>query len=135
MSRRKSREKAFTLLYQIDFDYEEKDECIKIFFEENTDIEEKDKEFILKEVNGVLDNMQYINDKIEKYSKGWKLDRIPKIDLALIRLSIYEIYFNDDIPTNVSINEVIELAKIFSGEDSHTFINGLLGKIVNTKDE
>ncbi|RCX16801.1 NusB antitermination factor [Anaerobacterium chartisolvens] len=66
---------------------------------------------------------------MEKYSKGWKINRISRVDISILRLSIYEIGFRDDIPFNVSINEAVELAKKYSNEEAGAFINGILGKI------
>jgi transcription antitermination protein NusB len=68
-------------------------------------------------------------------TKGWKINRISKVDLSILRLSIYEISFMDDIPFNVSVNEAVELAKKYSGEDSGSFINGILGKVTKAQAE
>lgn len=85
-------------------------------------------EYITDVLYGVHRNKEKIDRAIEKYSKGWKLSRISKVDLSILRLAIYEIVFRDDIPLNVSINEAVELAKNYSGEESGAFVNGILGR-------
>ena len=75
------------------------------------------------------DNQEYIDNMIEVHSKGWKIGRISKVDLSIMRLSIYEICFRNDIPLNVSVNEAVELAKKYSNEDAGSFVNGILSKV------
>jgi N utilization substance protein B len=128
MGRRASRETAMKLLYQLEMQKEDRETQINNAFEEN-DIQEADKEYILDVINGVFDNVSYIDSIIEKHSKGWKISRISRVDLSILRLSIYEIIFRNDIPYSVSINEAVELAKRYSSEDSGSFINGILSKV------
>lgn len=128
MGRRASRETAMKLLYQLEIQKEDREIQINNAFEEN-DIPEADKEYILDVINGVFNNVSYIDSIVEKHSKGWKISRISRVDLSILRLSIYEIIFRDDIPYSVSINEAVELAKRYSGEDSGSFINGILSKV------
>lgn len=89
------------------------------------------KDIIFKYVTEIHQNLSFIDEKIQKYSIGWETSRISKVDLAILRLSIYEIVFNQNIPNKVAINEAIEFAKIYSLEKSPKFINGILGKILN----
>lgn len=89
------------------------------------------KEIIFKYINEIFQNFDFINEKIQKFSIGWQTSRISKVDLAILRLSIYEIIFNDDIPNKVAINEAIEIAKAYSIENSPKFINGILAKVLN----
>lgn len=128
MGRRASREMAMKLLYQLEFQKDNIDEQKKLFFEENK-ISEKDSEYICDVVDGVYKNMDFIDNLIEAHSKGWKINRISRVDLSIMRLSIYEICFRDDIPYSVSINEAVELAKKYSNEDAGSFVNGILSKI------
>ena len=132
MSRRTARELAMKLLYQLEFQKSDIESQISAFFAENQ-VEGKDKEFIGEVVDGVMKNVSGIDSSIEAHAKGWKLGRMSKVDLCILRISVYEICFRDDIPHNVSINEAIELAKKFSGEEAGAFINGILGKIVQQK--
>ncbi len=130
MGRRASREIAMKLLYQLEIQKEDRDEQLMSEISEY-ELSEKDKEYIIDVVNGVFSKISVIDELIEKYSKGWKINRIPKVDLSILRLGIYEINFRQDIPFNVSINEAIELSKKYSGEDAGAFINGVLGKVSN----
>ena len=130
MSRRISREHAMKLLYQFQIrsdDIQEQIECFLSESEENTtDI---DKDYFLDVVYGVMNNLSDIDSLIKKHAKGWSVERLPKVDLAIMRLAIYELLFRKDIPWNVSINEAVELAKKYGGDQSKSFINGVLGKV------
>jgi len=130
LSRRITRESAMKLLYQFQLRDDDIDEQISLFLDETEDLENLDKDFFLDVVHGVLKNKEEIDQLIQTYSKGWKLERMPKVDLAIMRLAVYELKYRDDIPMNVSINEAVELAKKYGGEQSKNFINGVLGKIV-----
>ena len=130
MGRRASREMAMKLLYQLEIQKEDREEQKKQFFLENT-LAEKDIEYINNVIDGVYSNQDFINNIIEVHSKGWKIGRMSKVDLSIIRLSIYEICFREDIPYNVSINEAVELAKKYSSEDAGSFVNGILSKVPN----
>jgi N utilization substance protein B len=76
-----------------------------------------------------VENLKSIDNLINQYSSDWKINRIAKIDIAIMRLAITEMLYDDEIPISVSINEAIELCKKYSNEDSHKFINGILGNI------
>ena len=128
MGRRAAREEAVKLLYQLEIQKEDRDKQIEYTLNESM-FSERDKEYISDVARGVFENVEYIDGMIEKCSKGWKLNRISKIDLSILRLSIYEMKFRNDIPYSVSINEAIELAKKYSTEESGAFINGILGRI------
>lgn len=132
MGRRASRETAMKLLYQLELQRDDKDEQINYVLEENA-LMENDKNYLLDVIEGVHKNLELIDKTIEKYSKGWKINRISKVDLSILRLSIYEISFRADIPFNVSINEAVELAKRYSNEDAGAFVNGILGKVAKIK--
>lgn len=132
MGRRASREIAMKLLYQLEIQKDSRNEQIEYTLEQHN-LSSKDREYIVDIVNGVFDNQEYIDRTIEKYSKGWRLSRISKVDLSILRLSIYEICYREDIPFNVSINEAVELAKSYSGEESGAFINGILGKVARVR--
>lgn len=128
MGRRTSRELSMKLLYQMEIQKDGIKEQIEDFISENN-INGEDREFICELIDGVLKNKRDIDNLIEKNLKGWKIDRISKIDLSILRLAIHEILNRPDIPLSVSINEAIELAKKYSTEESGAFINGVLGKI------
>ncbi|MFA6308502.1 MAG: transcription antitermination factor NusB [Clostridia bacterium] len=128
MGRRASRDIAMKLLYQLEIQKEDKEEQIDITLAQN-DLSKNDRNYVLDVVKGVFENLSYIDKVIDKYSKGWKINRISKVDLSILRLSIYEIGFMNDIPFSVSVNEAVELAKKYSNEDAGSFVNGILGKV------
>lgn len=132
MGRRASRETVMKLLYQLEIQKEDREEQIRAVLEENA-LQDKDREFVLDVVNGVNSNLSYIDNIIETNAKGWKMNRISKVDLSILRLCIYEICFRDDIPYNVSVNEAVELAKKYSGEEAGAFVNGILSKVSKEK--
>lgn len=132
MTRRESREHLFCLLFQRDFYHpDEYMEQCNVYFEENEITDEKDKTYLTDRIIGILKHIDEIDVWIEKYSKGWALDRIGKAELALIRIGVYEINYDDDIPVGVAINEAVELSKRYGEDNAPAFINGILGKIAN----
>ena len=128
MGRRASREIAMKLLYQLEIQKDDREEQIHRVLEENS-FTNKDREYVKDVVDGVQKNLAHIDKAIGIHCKGWKIGRISKIDLSIMRLSIYEICFREDIPYNVSVNEAVELAKKYSTEDAGSFINGILSNI------
>ena len=111
MSRKKARDNAFKCVYQLEFmDKHNVESILEYCFIENENIEEE-KEYIEKVLNGVCDNISEIDKIILSKLKNWTLSRIAKIDLAILRLAIYEIKYMSDIPVKVSANEAVELAK------------------------
>ncbi len=106
------------------FDEEEND--ISLF----TDINDNDRVFFTDLIKGVIENIDRINEIIEENLKSWKMNRIAKTDLAILQLAVYEIFYRDDVPDSVAINEAVELGKEYGTDDSGSFINGVLGKIV-----
>ena len=129
MSRRSARKNAFFLLFQMDFsEAAEFDQVKEVFFAEKEEpVEEGDKAFILSEVEGVHEHMEEIDAVIANSAKGWDPERMNKVDLAILRLAIYEMKFGET-PVGVAINEAVELAKKFSSDEAPAFINGVLGK-------
>ena len=129
MSRRSARKNAFFLLFQMDFSEAAEFEQVKEFFfaEKEEPVEEADKAFILSEVEGVHEHMAEIDGLIEQSAKGWDLSRMNKVDLAILRLAVYEMKYGET-PVGVAINEAVELAKKFSSDEAPAFINGVLGK-------
>lgn len=133
MNRTKSRELAFKLIYEKEIQKEIEEENLELFFEANEIEEEAVKEYLKDILFGVSKNEEKINELISKNLKeNWTLDRISKINVSLIKIAIYEMLYNK-LPYKVAINEVIELAKVYSDEQAKSFINGILASIV--KDE
>jgi len=131
MNRRKSREVTMKLIYEIVIKKENFEEIFENFKEHTEeDVSELDMEYIANTLKGVTENIELIDATISKYLINWKIDRLSKIDLSILRLAIYEITFEADIPSVVSVNEAIELAKKYSQDVTGAFINGVLGRLV-----
>ncbi|AEF17217.1 MULTISPECIES: transcription antitermination factor NusB [Thermoanaerobacterium] len=128
MNRTQAREWLVKLLYQYDISKLEPQKIFDKFLEDNDPEDEKD--YIENTFFGVIKNVDNIDEKIKKYLKNWDINRIAKIDLAIMRCSFYEILYSTDIPSSVSINEAVEIAKKYSTEKSPAFINGILGNLV-----
>jgi N utilization substance protein B len=127
MSRIKSREYAFRLVFEKFFHEPDIELCID---ETDLNVEELDKDFINQILTGVNDNYDSIIDTIKVNTEGYDIDRIFKVDLAILVLSVYEIKFVGNTPKEIVINEAVELAKKYSTDKSYSFINGVLAKIV-----
>ena len=129
MSRRSARKNAFFMMFQMDFNEAAEFEQVKeLFFAEKEEpVEEGDKAFILSEVEGTREHMAEIDALIEQSAKGWDPERMNKVDLAILRLAVYEMKWGET-PVGVAINEAVELAKKFSSDEAPAFINGVLGK-------
>jgi N utilization substance protein B len=128
MNRKLIREELMKLLYQMDMNDEFTLERAEKYLS-TIDNLKIDKEYYDKTSRNFIENIDKVNDLIKEYSSEWKLNRIAKIDIAIMRLAITEMKYDEDIPVSVSINEAIELCKKYSSDDSHKFINGILGNI------
>jgi len=126
--RRLSRELALQVLFPIDLVNTNMEENLKYIQELNHPPKEI-WDFTLVLVRGVILKLPEINKIIKQYTNNWSLERINHIDRNILRIAIYEILFQEDIPRSVSINEAIELAKKYGTENSFSFVNGILGKI------
>ena len=135
MSRKKARDNAFKCIYELEFGKNENlDKILEYCYEENED-KPSEIEYIDMVVRGVKENLEEIDKIILSKLKNWSLDRIAKIDLAILRLAIYEIKYLDDIPEKVSANEAVELAKIYGNNDSRNFVNGVIAAVIESKEE
>ena len=124
MKRRELREHIFELLFRIEFNTpEEMPEQIQLFFADMEELKEADQSYMEEKYARVVDKLPEIDKRIEETAKSWKISRMGK------RLAVYEMEFDEDVPVGVAINEEVELAKKFGGDDSPAFINGILGKI------
>ena len=130
MNRSITRELAFKLLYQIEIQKEVNKEDIELFFENNEINSMQAKEYINDIVEGINKNSEEILESISKNLKqDWKIERVSKVNLALLKLAVYEIKYKE-LPYKVVINEVVELAKKYGEETSHSFINGILASVI-----
>ncbi len=132
MTRKTARDLAFKLLYQVDIQKEDGDVIFDIAKNEY-EIDDKSKEYIGNILYGVDENAEAINSLISEKSEGWKLSRISKISIACLRLGIFEILYCDDIPDVVAANEAVGIAKLYEGEESAKFVNGILSVIIKEK--
>lgn len=133
MSRRELREHLFRMLFRKEFHNQtELNEQIDLYFNGLDQCpSDKDRNYLEDKFDRVIANMEAIDETIEAASSGWKLSRIGKVDLAILRLAVYEVEYDEDIPTGVAINEAVELAKKFGEDQSASFINGILAKVAN----
>ena len=129
MGRRQARETALQVLFQIDVGKNEPDFAIKNTAEE-FGAGPQELEFARQLVMGTLEHIDEIDQMISRVSKEWQLNRMANVDRNIMRLALYEMKFRQDIPSSVSINEAVELAKIFGSTDSGKFVNGILGKFI-----
>ncbi|AYD40592.1 transcription antitermination factor NusB [Clostridium fermenticellae] len=156
MNRRKSRELTMRLLFQMTINKEDFKEVIDNLKEnlkvdnnesellsnlktdksdeENMDLTDIDMSYVTRVLKGIQEKKGELDDGIEKCLIKWKINRISRVDLAILRICTYEFLYEDNIPKNVSINEAIELAKKYSGDKSAAFVNGILGKMIKNKE-
>lgn len=130
MNRTEARDMAFKFLYQVEVQKENNEEIVNLFLE-NNEIENKEaRKYILNIANGVDENLENINELIKKHLKqDWKIERISKVTLAILKLAIYEIVYAK-IPFKVVINEAVELAKKYGEDGAPAFVNGILASVV-----
>lgn len=133
MSRRELREQLFKLLFRIEFNSkEEMDAQCELFFDDvDTHFEEADMNYIQSKFTLINEKIEEIDKLIDEKAKGWNADRMGKVELTIIRLGVYEILFDDDVPASVAINEAVELAKKFGQDKSNGFVNAVLAKFVD----
>ncbi len=134
MRRREQREHIFKLLFMKEFNSnEEMTEQLSMYFDSLDQLSEEDEAYMKEKYGHVLEQLSGIDGLLNETSKGWKTKRMNRVDLTALRLAVYEMQYDKDVPTGVAINEAVELAKRFGGEDSGSFVNGILGKIAAGK--
>ncbi len=133
MERREERENLMKMFYQMNMSEDYSDSEFKEYVEANMNGESS--EYYSGVYTHFMDNRIEIDAKIDQFSNKWKTNRMPAVDLAILRIALTEIIYMDDIAVPVSINEAVELAKKYSTEKSSGFINGLLGKAVKSNEQ
>lgn len=129
MGRREQREQIFKLVFQLEFnDKTEMPEQMKLYLEQEKIQSETDCTYISDKFEKIQEKLAEIDSLINEQATGWKTGRMGKVDLAIIRLAVYEIKYDDSVPTSVAINEAVELAKKFGQDESSSFVNGVLAK-------
>lgn len=143
MTRTVAREIAVQLVFAVFQTNESADEVLEKFFDKEyySSLSEEDElysqypskkhlDYIGRIVRGTVEHKDDFDKLIEKYSKGWKLNRISRIASSILRIAMYEIMYMDDVPDSVAINEAVELAKGYEEQDTVSFINGILGSFM-----
>lgn len=138
MNRSELRENIFKLLFMSDFNStSEMPEQLNLYFEqleqERAGLSEKDQTYMEQKYQNVCTRMPKIDGMLNEITTGWKTSRMSKVDLNILRLAVYEILYDEEIPVGVAINEAVEIAKRFGGDESASFINGILGKVSKEK--
>ena len=131
MSRREIREHVIKMLYCSGFHEEqEMEEQISMYIDKVL-MPVSQRDYFIKRYKEVKEKLSQIDEIISEKSVGWSIARMAKIDLNILRLAVYEIKFDDSIPVKVSIDEAIEIAKVYGGDSSPSFINGILAKVLD----
>ncbi len=128
MSRREAREKAFMLLYQLEIQKGDEEAQTASFIKER-EVGENELDYMICLVNGVREHMEELDLRFAPLLKRWTKDRLPKIDLTILRMAVFEIFFVDEVPNNVAISEAVLLCKKYSSEESRAYINAVLGRL------
>lgn len=131
MTRRAAREEAFKLIFEIDLGKNPWKEVLARSLKDSG-LSEAGDLFLRQLVEGTMTHLTEIDAEITKYAQDWKLDRMLSTDRNILRLSLYELKYQNDIPPGVSANEAVELAKTYGDDDSGRFINGILGNIIRS---
>ena len=136
MTKKRTRENLYLMLFQAEF-HQKQDlmEQADLFLEglEGRDATQKAKKTLREKYQSVLAHLPEIDEKIGQKAEGWSISRIPKADLSVMRLAVYEILFDEEVPEGVAINEAVELAKCYGGDKSFRFVNGVLASIVKER--
>lgn len=152
MTRRELREHCFKMLFCADFyPAEETARQLERYFEapeedettpegeiqilHQVDMEEKDRDYLIKKAEAAILKVPELDARINQVAEGWKTRRMGKVELTILRLALYEILHDEEIPQKVAINEAVELAKKFGGNDAPSFINGVLARLVKDREE
>lgn len=130
MTRRELREHIFLMLFRKEFhDRQDLEEQIKVYLSEIENITDEEYEYLMKRFNAIMEKVDEIDDILSKTASGWSIKRMGKVELTILRLAVYEMHYDHEIPVKVAINEAVELAKMFGGDETPGFINGVLAKL------
>lgn len=128
MSRKRARIGAMQALFSMDVNDDFSTDKLDLFME-NHEFQGDEVDYIKRTVPDILDKLDLVDETIEKNLKGWTMARLAKVDRQILRIAVYEFLYKDDIPEEVSINEAVEIAKLYSSDEAPKFINGILGTI------
>ena len=136
MNRHELRDRSFKLLFRKEFNSpEDMPEQVRLFFffSEYGTSQDEDSEFVRSRYDNIISRIEEIDSIIDDNSEGWKTDRMGKVELSLLRLAVYEMLFDDDIPTAVAMDEAVVLAKTYGQDNSGAFVNAILTKVKESK--
>ena len=120
----------FEFLFRVEFMSEsDMEEQLELFFEDLAEARPSDVDYIKNKYLAVREKMPMIDVLIDEKSTGWKTGRMGKVELTILRLAVYEMLFDEDVPVTVAINEAVEISKKFGGDDTPAFVNGILAKV------
>lgn len=132
MGRTELRQHIFKILFLIEFNgRDEMSEQIELYLDNLEELSEKDRAYIENKYQSIVEKVEEIDELLNTNTTGWKTVRMNKVDLTILRLATYELKWDEDVPVGVAINEAVELAKKYSSEEGPSFVNGVLGKLVN----
>ena len=132
MTRRNLRIQIFKLLFRVEFNSpEDMPEQVRLFFDADESVDPEAQEEIQKKYEAIVEKIDGLDQMINEKATGWTTTRMGKVDLAILRLALFEILYDDKVPTSVAINEAVEIAKKFGQDESPSFINGILAKFAN----
>lgn len=130
MGRSELREHIFKMIFGIEFsDTDHLDEQIGLYLGQLSGVSERDLAYMSNKARAIAERADEIDGIINEHTTGWKTSRMNKVDLSILRLAVYEMKWDEDVPVKVAINEAVELGKRFSGDEGPSFINGVLGKL------
>lgn len=131
MNRRHQREHIFKIIFSYEFDIEEAfTSQLEYYLDEIDSEDEKSIEYIREKTMKIIEKINEIDKIIMEKAKDWTIERMAKVEVAILRLAVYEIFYEEDIPNSVAINEAVEIAKKYGGEHSPSFVNGVLANIL-----
>lgn len=128
MSRKRARIGVMQALFSMDINDDFSTDKLELFME-NHEFQGDEVDYIKRTVPDILDKLEVVDETIEKNLKGWTMARLAKVDRQILRIAVYEFLYKDDIPEEVSINEAVEIARLYSSNEAPKFINGILGTI------
>lgn len=130
MKRRGIREQLFKLLFRVEFNTpEQMPEQTKLYFDSgDLTVTEQDQAYLEARLADIMDKLPQIDEQLSNKIEGWKLTRVGKVELALLRIAVYEILYDDEVPTGVAISEAVELSKKYGPDNAASFVNGVLAK-------
>ena len=132
MVRSELREHIFKMIFQVEFNsMEDMPEHLRLYFEQLSHAKDSDLVYIQEKYQKIVDKLPEIDNLLNENTTGWKTGRMNKVDLSILRLAVYEILWDEDVPQGVAINEAVELAKRFSSEEGPAFVNGVLARFAS----